>query len=140
MCIDRTDDWKGYTPCLFEHCAEIQSVCAPKCGSFKDVIKQVGGLLQEANDQRFAQGEFKDNSTELEIKLRYSKVFSESCSRLYCFKDCSKPSTINGCGKNAWITNVDLQWTTLTSMFYSLRQFGVNIDWPTECKTLAMQL
>jgi len=138
MCIDRVDDWKGYTPCLFDHCAEIQGACVPKCGSFKNVVKSVTGLLQEALDKQ--NSDYSDNSTALDME-NFAKVLSESCSRLYCFKDCSKEITKNVCGNNAWIMNIDLQWTTLTSLFYSLRQQGnLKIDWPLECKTLAAQL
>lgn len=134
MCIDRIDDWKGYTPCLFENCVEIQGACTPKCGSFKNVIKRVTGLLQNTNEQ-IGSG----NSTALDME-NFATVLSESCSRLYCFKDCSKEITKNVCGTGAWIMNVDIQWATLTSMFYSLRQSNLKIDWPLECKTLAQQL
>lgn len=133
MCIDRIDDWKGYTPCLFEHCTEIQSACTPKCGTFKDVIKRMTGLLQDTDDQLAA-----GNSSALDME-NIATVLSESCSRLYCFKDCSKKITKDLCGNGAWIMNIDLQWTTLTSMFYSLNQ-NLTVDWPVECKTLAAQL
>lgn len=134
MCIDRIDDWKGYTPCLSEHCEEIQSACSPKCGSFGFIIQQVVRVLQQANYQ-YAQG----NSSAIDVN-KFSKVFGESCSRLYCFNDCSRNMTTNYCGNGALSLAEDIQWTTLSSMFYSLRQWGIDLEWPNECKTLSYYL
>jgi hypothetical protein len=139
ICIDRIDDWKGYMPCLSEHCVEIQGACAPKCGSFNYIIKQVVALLQEANDRRFAQRDASKNSTALDVD-RFSKVFADSCSRIYCFNHCSREMTNNFCGMGALALSEDIQWISLSSMFYSLRQWGVEIEWPVECKTLAAHL
>jgi len=134
ICNDRIDDWKGYMPCLSAHCVEIQGACAPKCGSFSQILHKVVEVLREANNQRYAQ-----NSTALNID-KFSSVFGESCSRLYCFNDCSREMTRNLCGNGAFALGQDIQWETLASMFYSLRQWGVNIEYPLECKRLAGHL
>jgi hypothetical protein len=134
MCNDANDDWKGYTPCLNDHCSEIQTKCEPKCGSFNQVLKVAMRLLDEANERRTAQ-----NPTAINIKKVY-KVISDSCSRIYCINDCAHDMTFNYCGNGAWAFANNLQWETFSSIFYQLRDWGVNIDWPIECKTLVARL
>jgi len=136
MCIDRIDDWKGYTPCLSEHCVQVQDACDPKCGSFYFILKQVVDLLRQANDNRYARP---GNATTLDLG-QFGKVFADSCSRIYCLNDCSREMVRNFCGNGALNLGEDIMWTTLSSMFYSLRQFGVNVEWPIECKNLAINL
>jgi len=135
LCIDRIDDWKGYSPCLSEHCIDIQGPCAPKCGSLVSILKRMVGFLEDANNQRDAS----QNATALDVN-KISKFIGESCSRLYCFNQCSQNTTINFCGTGAFYMSEDIQWTTLSSMFFTLQQWGVNIDWPLECKTLQAHL
>jgi len=134
MCIDANDDIKGYTPCLNDHCLEIQSKCAPKCGSFNQVLKVAMRLLNEANDRRTAQ-----NTTSYSVK-KVEKVIADSCSRIYCYNACSRDQTINYCGTGAFAMANNMQWVTFSSIFYQLRDWGLDIEWPIECKTLVARL
>jgi len=134
MCIDANDDWKGYTPCLNEHCNEIQTKCEPKCGSFNQVLKIAMRLLNEANDRRTS-----SNQTAISIQ-KVTKVITDSCSRIYCNNACAHDMTVNYCGNGAFALANNIQWETFSSIFYQLREWGVDIDWPIECKTLVKRL
>jgi len=133
VCIDRSDEFEKYMPCLSENCVSIESTCQRKCGSFDDLSKDIMQLLRQirgtaTNDQTV--------NTRVD-PANVTMIISKACDSIECFAECSQNPTTAKCGQEAYNLEMDTIWTIFASMTQSMSSIGLTTPWPESCKSLS---
>jgi len=130
MCVERSEDFKKYMPCLTSIGDEVQKQCEPACGSLDESVRRLARIQQQVRGPGS-----RSRGADLDVP-EIMQTVSDNCQLVGCVGNCSAEPMIRKCGRDAYDLQRDTIWTMLSSMAQAMSSIGLNSVWPPQCQAL----